>query len=347
LSTRFLLEPVVLLVFVGVCPAAMGIDATSLAMSGSNLTKVEAEALEEQLKRNPGDLSSRTKLLGYYFSKQFESKSAGEATGKHVLWFIMNSPESEVLATPYAELDPILDPAAYSEGKNAWIEIVKNQPQNLKLLEHSADYFMLHDRALAIESLQRAEALDSENPKWPASLGQIYSLDMITNSSSARTDAAAMALEQFERAYKLSTEAARDGLLGDLAKAALEANEYAVARSYAERMITHNPLGWNYGNNIHHANIILGRLALRMDDFEEAKKRLIKAGATPGSPQLDSFGPNMTLAEELLQKGERDVVLEYLELCSNFWEMGLDRLDEWSVLVQGGRIPDFGTNLHY
>ena len=46
------------------------------------------------------------------------------------------------------------------------------------------------------------------------------------------------------------------------------------------------------------------------------------AGATPGSPQLDSFGPNMTLAKELLEKGQPDVVLHYFALCKNFWEDG-------------------------
>jgi hypothetical protein len=46
------------------------------------------------------------------------------------------------------------------------------------------------------------------------------------------------------------------------------------------------------------------------------------AGATPGSPQLDSFGPNLTLAKELFEKSKPDVILHYFALCKNFWEDG-------------------------
>ena len=61
------------------------------------------------------------------------------------------------------------------------------------------------------------------------------------------------------------------------------------------------------------------KLALQAGDVEEAKRRLLAAGKTSGSPALRSFGPNMALAEKLLEKGERDVVLEYFELCKKFW----------------------------
>ena len=185
-----------------------------------------------------------------------------------------------------------------------------------------------------------------DNPKWPRELGHMYSRDMIRKSLKVKTNVAVKALEQFEIAYKLSTDRGRDALLQSLAKVALAANKPQKAKEYAEKMLSQNSSGWNYGNNIHHGNIILGRIALTLDDLEEAKKRLINAGKTPGSPQLNSFGPDMTLAKELLQKGEKDVVLKYLELCSKFWKMGKDRLHKWSVVVKDGKIPDFGHNLN-
>lgn len=72
---------------------------------------------------------------------------------------------------------------------------------------------------------------------------------------------------------------------------------------------------WNYGNAIHDANITLGRIALRKGKIEEAKAFLLNAGRTPGSPQLSSFGPNMILAHELLEK-------EKIRWC-------------WSILICG------------
>ena len=82
-------------------------------------------------------------------------------------------------------------------------------------------------------------------------------------------------------------------------------------------------------------------------DVEQAKRRLVAAAKVSGSPQLDSFGPNMSLALELLEQGERDVVLEYFKRCGSFWKMGTDRLQEWTSQVQQGVIPDFGPNLRY
>ena len=63
--------------------------------------------------------------------------------------------------------------------------------------------------------------------------------------------------------------------------------------------------------------------------------------------KMDSFGPNMSLAQDLLTKGERDVVLEYFELCRHFWKMENGRLTKWGQEVKAGRIPDFGANLVY
>jgi hypothetical protein len=322
------------------------LTANRLAMSGSRLTAEEVESLEKQIEKNPHDITARTKLLGYYFGKQYQDRSAREAKRKHVLWLILNSPESEVLATPYGELNAFLDKEAYSQGKEAWINQLKTKPANLKLLENSANFFQQRDRELARESLQTARSLDIDNPKWPEKLGHLYSLDMIRKSLKDKTNAAEKALEQFEIAYKLSTDSQRDALLQSLAKVALAANKPKKAREYAEKMLSRNSPGWNYGNNIHYGNIILGKIAMASDDLDEAKKRLIKAGETPGSPQLNSFGPDMALAKELLQKGEKDVVLKYLEFCAKFWKSGKDRLHKWSVVVEDGKIPDFGFNLN-
>ncbi|MCA9109978.1 MAG: hypothetical protein KDA52_08535 [Planctomycetaceae bacterium] len=347
MSLRRISGAVAGVVLVSLLSKTYAMDIHALTRIGRNLTREEVATLEKNIEQSPGDVESRTKLLGYYFGKGFQDPSAREAKQRHVLWLIENSPESEVLSLPYAELDAILDAAAYLRGKKAWIDHLEQQPENLKLLENSSNYFLMHDRDLAIESLEKARSLNPENPQWPAALGQVYSLEMGIASQKARSDFAKKSLEQLELAYDLSTDKAREALLDRLAKSALESGETAKARKYAEQMLSQNVDGWNHGNNIHHGNLILGRIALAADDLDTAKVRLIEAGKTPGSPQLNSFGPNMTLAKELLQKGEKDVVLEYFELCSKFWGRGETRLAEWSALVEDDKIPDFRANLNY
>ena len=106
---------------------------------------------------------------------------------------------------------------------------------------------------------------------------------------------------------------------------------------------------WNYGNAIQDGNLVLGRISLREGRTEEAKQYLLESGKSPGSPQMDSFGPNMSLARDLLEKGERETVLQYFELCRKFWDrsVSLGKLDQWTKEVKAGQIPDFGGNLVY
>ena len=102
-----------------------------------------------------------------------------------------------------------------------------------------------------------------------------------------------------------------------------------------------------YGDAIHKGNLILGRIALRENNIELAKQHLLYAGETPGSPVLNSFGPNMSLAKELLEAGEYNTVLEYLEFCGKFWETNFGKLEYWEQTIQSGEIPNFGANLRY
>ncbi len=142
-----------------------------------------------------------------------------------------------------------------------------------------------------------------------------------------------------------------------LALASLEAGETATVKNLARAQLAANidPKDWNYGNVIHNANAQLGRAALRDGDKAAAAEFLLKAGATPGSPQLNSFGPDFTLARELLEAGDSKTVLAYFDLVQKFWvdaarKQGgalserlanehATRLDQWRAEIRAGRKP--------
>ena len=148
----------------------------------------------------------------------------------------------------------------------------------------------------------------------------------------------------------VSREQNRFYALDDAAKESFEVGKIEDARKYAEELLTLAQtfqVDWNYGNAIQDGNLVLGRIALKEGRTEEAKQHLLEAGKSPGSPQMNTFGPNMSLAKDLLEKGEREVVVEYLELCRKFWEMQDGRLDKWIQQAKDGKIPDFGANLLY
>ena len=130
----------------------------------------------------------------------------------------------------------------------------------------------------------------------------------------------------------------------------VEAGEIVKAKRFGDELLHLSEKykdDWNYGNAIHKGNLILGRVALRQGNIKAAKQYLIHAGETPGSPQLDSFGPNMSLAKELLEAGEKEAVLDYFRKCANFWEMDFGKLKNWAEIIQSGRTPKFGPHLLY
>lgn len=365
-TTTPLMVNMVAILVIGLCPvnpAGQSVELPQESPEGStgeksgrdaiiasrNLTPEQVASLEEKLATDPSDVTVRTQLLGYYGGvRSFRDQSAKEAKREHALWFIRNSPEAEILGMPPSQLNHILEPDGYAEAKEAWMSQIDREPENATLLGHAADFFMFGDRRTSIKLLERAQSLDPSNPEWPRKLGHTLSLG-IRGPGEGDVRFAEKALEHLEKAYELADESLRDSLLEDLAKGAYSADQLDKARHFAELMLQNTEAGWNSGNRIHHGNLVLGRIALREGNIEAAKSRLIAAGKTPGSPQLNSFGPNMALAKALLEIGEREAVLEYFRLCSKFWnsDRAKEKLDNWSVLSAAGRIPDFRANLDY
>jgi RNA polymerase sigma factor (sigma-70 family) len=147
---------------------------------------------------------------------------------------------------------------------------------------------------------------------------------------------------------KATTEQDRYYALGRAAKECFVAGRITEARAHAEELMALIPKYPAYqGDAIQDANLVLGRLAAREGRIKAAKEYLIQAGKSPGSPSMNSFGPNMTLAKDLIEKGETTVALQYFALCRKFWKMGGEKLDQWTDDVIRSRTPDFGANLLY
>jgi hypothetical protein len=136
---------------------------------------------------------------------------------------------------------------------------------------------------------------------------------------------AASAYQNFERAYRLqSHDQEKRILISQLATSALEAGEVQKAQVWALEALddTKNAKSdWSVADSVHHAHIILGRIALRSGDLTEAK--------------------------ELLEKGERDAVIDYFQKCASFWKNDRGQLMQWAATVREGGIPNFGANLAY
>jgi hypothetical protein len=141
---------------------------------------------------------------------------------------------------------------------------------------------------------------------------------------------------------KLATDRLRRFyVLGDLVAAAYQAADAGATLILANEYLQLSKVyrcNWNHGNAVHEANRYLGLVILRSGNADAAADHLVQAGKSSGSPQLNTVGPDLDLANALLQLGKVDAVKLYLRDIKSFWRVGERQVDRWlSDIEKGGR----------
>ncbi|MEK7354810.1 MAG: hypothetical protein AAB250_00075, partial [Bdellovibrionota bacterium] len=101
------------------------------------------------------------------------------------------------------------------------------------------------------------------------------------------------------------------------------------------------------GSPVNAAHEMLGWVLLQKGDVAGAKEELARAGATPTDPPLLSFGMNFALARELLKRGEKKAVLDYLDRAEAHYfkgprsGAGRAEVGKYRDLIARGEIPEF------
>jgi hypothetical protein len=90
---------------------------------------------------------------------------------------------------------------------------------------------------------------------------------------------------------------------------------------------------------IHSAHIVLGHVALQTGDLAAAQRHLLAAADVSGrDPVLRTYGPDLELAQALLEEGLRESVLEYLKTWRRKrWTVGRELLDWWIDQISQAR----------
>lgn len=314
-----------------------------LTTQGRKLSSQEAENLEEKLKGNPNDLSMRTILLAYYEGKH--ESQVREAKQRHILWIIENHPESEIAGTPECQVLEPLNQDHFDEAKKLWLKQVDLHKNNADVLGNAARFFSLSDKELAEGLLKQAETLDRKNSEWPERLGDLYSSELEDTFGKVRSKLAVQSLQEYERALSLAEDDfGKASLLGSVAKAAFEAGNLIKAKAYASRLLKKYGREKDfpfYDDVVSEGHQALGRVALREGNVTRANAHLLDSAKIPGSGAFSIFGPDMTLAKELLEKGQKTAVIAYLHLCAKFWKDEGGLLKDWEADIRKGRMPDF------
>jgi tetratricopeptide (TPR) repeat protein len=303
----------------------------------------DAERCERHLRAHPDEFVLRVVLLGYYLLRSHQFPSERMARQQHCLWVIEHRPGSYIAGTPFCFPTPE-EAEPYEATKKLWLRHADTLDVSAAVLGNAARFFTLNDEDQSERLYQKAQELEPENAAWPSALGHLYRLRNVRLNPNERGPNATRALEQFERAFLLSKiDRDRGHVLIEVSKAAFDAGEHARARIAAEEMFRISLTDANPADTLHAAHTILGRLALKEGNIEEAK-RCLAAAAEAIVTKAGVFAPGpreLWLAHELLERGERTAVIEYLQRCSAVWQDPWHRADIWTSAIERGEVPDF------
>ncbi|HWJ39484.1 MAG TPA: hypothetical protein VNT29_00045, partial [Candidatus Limnocylindrales bacterium] len=158
--------------------------------------------------------------------------------------------------------------------------------------------------------LLRAREVAPEDRDGKVALSRIYGMQ------AGQVADARWKMELYRRANTLAPNAFT---LQQLAFAEYEAGEDDAALKTVERMLENKPVTPNVP---HIAHTVRGLVALDRKQVDEAKAELLES-----AKMTMNIEPDRTLAQALIDAGERDVVVQFLEACRTFWKNDRGALD--------------------
>lgn len=160
----------------------------------------------------------------------------------------------------------------------------------------------------------------------------------------------------------------------ELLARAVEEKDWNKAEYYAKEYLASGEKykdDWNYGNSIFDGNIALAGVEMSRGRKKTALIHLGKAAATPGSPQLDSFGPFNNdgiryILTEIFKTGEKQALIDFANKAKVFvtknrphvnltdeqkknsdrvTNWNLDRIERFIKQVSSNQTPDYKDSL--
>lgn len=184
--------------------------------------------------------------------------------------------------------------------------------------------------ALAERWLRRARELAPNDDEWNTSLGDAL------HTQAQRTLDPAEKIRLLHEAESFLPDNRRNALRLEIANAEFSAGDDAAAERDALAMIE-NPQG-PYDYNL--GQTLLGRLAVVHGNTVEGKERLLASLKPPAKFKNPVFQPNMTLAQDIYDAGDREAVVEFLEAARPIWKADHGRIDRMISFVKKAPSAD-------
>jgi tetratricopeptide (TPR) repeat protein len=300
-----------------------------------NLPKAKVAQLEGDVRTHPDNIDDRLSLIGYY---SWNGKTAVDRLRlrSQVLWMLENHPEHAATAEP-ALRDLPDDPEGNIEILKLWRKNLEARGDNFNVLKNAEKFFFSKDPAEAERILHLLYEKEPLNREWATELCRLYTMFGIPGEENA--DAGKTAAEAYHRVLEVTRDPrSQIALAGDMADADFRAGNLQGAAALAKIYLDSSDRP-----AIQRANTLLGRVALRTGDTAGAKQYLLDSAKPAAGLYVAVSGPMLILAKELLEKGQRDIVLQYLQTCLTLWPRGEEVLHIWIDDLHNGRTPDFGN----
>jgi hypothetical protein len=330
-------------------------EAALESMIPTRITARQAVALEAKLKTAPDDLQARKSLVHYYSERDTPVKE--KAFLRHSLWFVQKQPQlfSERVFGVLT-LFFFSDNETYRTIRTELLKQVEANNADGRIRANAIDFIKHLEWREAEKLLLEGRKLEPENFDYSYTLADLYGKqadEAQGKSAEDRLKYLTLAFNEGEQTLVLlkrersdERDKKRAALLVKIAEAAFELNKLDKAKLYATELVLEfgdNPNRTEFADSTHYGNIALGKIALRENALEKAKEHLLIAARAPQRSSFNIVSPDFKFAALLLERGEKDVVLEYLTLCEKFEFADKEALKKWREEIKAGKIPKFET----
>ena len=199
-------------------------------------------------------------------------------------------------------------------------------------IEAPFDLTLGNDDPLSLSEhwLRRAIEVAPPGTEWKSFLSQTLV------SKALRTLDPKEKVRLLTEALSVLPENAKWSPLSNLIVAEFDAGDDAAAERDAKSLLD----GAKTPNLYNVAQTVLGRIAAANGNLNEAKSRLTASITMPDSIKNAAFQPNMTLAQDLYDAGQKDAVIQFLEAARNVWKFDRGRIDRMISFVKKAPSAD-------
>lgn len=340
-------------------------EPATLLSAGYKLSVPAAKKLERSLLLQPGDYCSRYMLVGFYQGR----KDRRDGQIPHLIWLIDNRERDLGLSRTF--------PFQYADEnfrlvKRHWLRALRRYPNNMAVFYNFAHFCLHAEPKTAAKFFRRLEFMDPETEEWPRELSHFYFVEAWSGENRV---AARNAYKAARRALDLHRKYPRPSYLeqymlmttGNLSEQAFAFGLTDAVRYYGQYLVDRQTVDLMKKTDVnlppfkneyeeYQGYSLLGVAAAAEGNVGLAKSYLSKMLSFSGR----FLKADLRLAKALLQLGENDIVLKFLDASVRAIEDACkrngknyhlddlkERVADWITQIKLGKTPRIASGLDW